>query len=66
MCNTIQGHAMLQLPFKFGQLAYTPYWVIIMTNSSGSNYSVGEHENEDAHMRYHLGACNVTVILRVW
>ena len=38
---------MLKLPCKFGESKWNPYWVIVLTSSSGTNYVPNEHEGVD-------------------
>ena len=35
---------MLKLSWKFGESKGYPYWVIVLTSSSGTNYVLNEHE----------------------
>ena len=35
---------MLKLSWKFGESKWYPYWVIVLTSSSGINYVLNEHE----------------------
>ena len=52
ICNTIWSDAMLQLSCKFGELVWNPYWLIMLTNSSDSNYVPNEHEDVDQYDPY--------------
>ena len=36
---------MLKLSWKFGESKWNPYWVIVLTSSSGTNYVPNEHED---------------------
>ena len=36
---------MLKLSWKFGESKWNPYWVIMVTSSSGTNYVPNEHED---------------------
>ena len=38
---------MLKLSWKFGESKWNPYWVIVLTSSSGTNYVPDEHEDVD-------------------
>ena len=38
---------MLKLSWKFGESKWNPYWVIVLTSSSGTNYVPNEHEDVD-------------------
>ena len=35
---------MLKLSWKFGESKWYPYWVTVLTSSSGTNYVPNEHE----------------------
>ena len=35
---------MLKLSWKFGESKWNPYWVIVLTSSSDTNYVPKEHE----------------------
>ena len=50
--NTIQDNAILKPSWKFGEPKWNPYWVIVLTNSSGTNYVVNEHEDIDQYDPY--------------
>ena len=47
--NTIPDNAMLKLSWKFGVSKWYPYWVIVLTSSSGTNYVLNEHEGVDQY-----------------
>ena len=47
--NTIPDNAMLKLPCKFGESKWYPYWVFLLTSSSGTNYVLNEHEGVDQY-----------------
>ena len=47
--NTIQDNAMFKLSWKFGESQWNPCWVIVLTNSSGTNYVPNEHEDIDQY-----------------
>ena len=49
ICNTIQDNSMLKLSWKFGESNWYPYWVIVLTSSSGTNYVPNEHEGTDQY-----------------
>ena len=40
---------MLKLSWKFGESKWYPYWVIVLTSSSGTNYVPNEHEDIDQY-----------------
>ena len=40
---------MLELSWKFGESKSYPYWVIVLTSSSGTNYVPNEHEGVDQY-----------------
>ena len=40
---------MLKLSWKFGESKLYPYWVIVLTSSSGTNYVPNEHEGVDQY-----------------
>ena len=40
---------MLKLSWKFGEWKWFPYWVIVLTSSSGTNYVPNEHEGVDQY-----------------
>ena len=40
---------MLKLSRKFGESKWNPYWVIVLTSSSGINYVPNEHEDIDQY-----------------
>ena len=40
---------MLMLSWKFGESKWYPYWVIVLTSSSGTNYVPNEHEGVDQY-----------------
>ena len=40
---------MLKLSWKFGESKWYPYWVIVLTSSSGTNYVLNEHEDVDQY-----------------
>ena len=47
---------MLKLSWKFGESKLYPYWVIVLTSSSGTNYVLTSMKvlNNMAHFQYHL------------
>ena len=45
--NTIQENAILKPPCKFGESKWNPYWVIMLTSSSGTTYARNEHDDFD-------------------
>ena len=47
MCNTIRDNAMLKLYWKFGESKLNPSWLIVLTNLTGTNYVLNEHEDVD-------------------
>ena len=40
---------MLKLSWKFGESKWNPYWVIVLTSSSGTNYVPNEHDGVDQY-----------------
>ena len=40
---------MLKLSWKFGESKWYPYWVIVLTSSSGTNYVHNGHEDVDQY-----------------
>ena len=40
---------MLKLSWKFGESKWNPFWVIVLTSSSGTNYVLNEHEGVDQY-----------------
>ena len=40
---------MLKLSWKFGESKWNPYWVIVLTSSSDTNYVPNEHEGVDQY-----------------
>ena len=40
---------MLKLSWKFGESKWYPYWVIVLTSSSGTNFVLNEHEDVDQY-----------------
>ena len=49
ICNTIQDNAMLKLSWKFGKSKWNPYWAIVLTSYSDTNYFPNEHEDFDQY-----------------
>ena len=47
--GTIQDNAMLKLSWKFGESKWYPYWVSVLTSSSGTNYVPNEYEGVDQY-----------------
>ena len=45
---------MLKLPWKFGESKWNPYWVIVLTSSSGTNYVPNEQEGVDQYGSFAL------------
>ena len=43
---------MLELSWKFGGSKWYPYWVIVLTSSSGTNYVPNEHEDVNQYDSY--------------
>ena len=43
---------MLKLSWKFGESKWYPYWVIVLTSSSGTNYVPNEHEDVDQYVSF--------------
>ena len=52
ICNTIQGYAISKLSWKFGEPKWNPYWIIVLTNSSDTNYVPNEYEDIDQYDSY--------------
>ena len=40
---------MIKLSWKFGESKWNPYWVIVLTTSSRTNYGPKEHEGVDQY-----------------
>ena len=40
---------MLKLSWKFDESKWNPYWVIVLTSSSGTNHVPNEHEGVDQY-----------------
>ena len=40
---------MLKLSWKFDESKWYPYWVIVLTSSSGTNYVLNDHEGIDQY-----------------
>ena len=40
---------MFKLSWKFGESKWYPYWPIVLTSSSGTNYVPNEHEGVDQY-----------------
>ena len=40
---------MLKLAWKFGESKWYPYWVIVLTSSSGTNYVPNDNEGDDQY-----------------
>ena len=47
--NTIEDNAILKPPCKFGESNWNPYWVIMLTSSSGTNHVPNEQEDVDQY-----------------
>ena len=45
--STIRDNAMLKLSYKFSESKWNPCWLIVLTNSTGTNYGLNEHEDFD-------------------
>ena len=43
---------MLKLSCKFGESKWNPYLIIMLTNSSGTNYVLNGHEDVDQYDSY--------------
>ena len=59
---------MLKLSWKFGESKWYPYWVIVLTSSSGTNYVPNEHEGVEQYgsiFQYHPSGCYIKAILKV-
>ena len=60
---------MLKLSWKFGGSKWYPYWVIVLTSSSGTNYVPNEHECVDQYGSFSIPfelVLNIKAILKVW
>ena len=59
---------MLKLSWKFGESKWYPYWVIVLTSSSGTNYVFNEHEGVDQYGSFSIpsGLVLYQAILKVW
>ena len=59
---------MVQLSCKFDESKWHPYWLIMLTTSSGINYVPNDHEAFDhmTWMQYNSRWCHVKFILQVW
>ena len=44
--------AMLKLSWKFGESKINPFWVIVLTSSSGTNYVPNKHEDIDRYVSF--------------
>ena len=40
---------MLKLSWEFGESKWNPYWLIVLTSSSGTNYVLNEREDFDQY-----------------
>ena len=47
--DTIQDNAISKPSWKFGEPKWNPYWVVVLTSSSGTNYVPNEHEDIDQY-----------------
>ena len=45
---------MLKLSWKSGESKWNPYWVIVLTSSSGTNHVPNEHEGVDQYGSFAL------------
>ena len=45
----MQANAMVKLSCEFGESKWNPFWVIVLTSSSGTNYVPNEHEAVDQY-----------------
>ena len=50
---------MLKLFCKFGESKWYPYWVIVLTISSGTNYVPNEHEGVDQYGSFSIPSKSV-------
>ena len=60
---------MLKLSWKFGESKWYPYWVIVLTISSGTNYVPKEHEDVDQYGSFSIPSelvLYIKAILKVW
>ena len=53
--HTVGFNAISKPSWKFGEPKWNPYWVIVLMNSSGTNYVPNEHEGVDQYgsIAYH-------------
>ena len=56
---------MLKLSWTFGASKWYPYWVIVLTSSSGINYVPNEHEDVDQYGSFSIPSY-IKAILKVW
>ena len=47
---------MLKLSWKFGESKLYPYWVIVLSSSSGTNYVPNEHEGVDQYGSFSISS----------
>ena len=52
ICDTTRDNVMLKVSCKFGESKCSPYWVIVLTSSSGTNYVPNEHDDVDQYDRH--------------
>ena len=51
--DTIWDKAMSKPSWKFGEPKWNPYSIIMLTNSSGTNYVLNEHEDVDRYVSFY-------------
>ena len=61
-----QDNAMLKLSWKFGESKWKPYWVILLTSSSGTNYIPHEHEGVDQYDSYAIPSQDNAMLQLSW
>ena len=66
--DAIWDNAISKPSWKFREPKWNPYWVIMLTSSSGTNYVPNEHEDVDQYDSYTIPSkqCHVKAILKVW
>ena len=50
---------MLKLSCEFGESKLYPYWIIVLTSSSGTNYVPNEHEGLDQYGSFSIPSKSV-------
>ena len=47
--NNMQDNVISKSPCKFGESKWNPCWLVVLTNSYGTNYVLNEHEDVDQY-----------------